>query len=226
MRPRFFLTDNYAFLLAGLLFFFLLVPVLHTLVLQNRNIGLMRVCVQSGFSAMMLIGVWSLIRERRVFQAGLGLAGLSVAFAVLELFHRSPLLAVGQSVVVLVFCVISGYIAARHVFSGTRVDRNMLFGAMCVYLLMGLAWAIAYTLIFEFWPASFNGLANPDNPAVFDDFLYFSFVTLASLGYGDISPAAPMARTLAYLEVIAGQFYIAIMVAGLVGLYMKDREGN
>ena len=64
MRPRFFLTDNYAFLLAGLLFFFLLVPVLHTLVLQNRNIGLMRVCVQSGFSAMMLVGVWSLGRRR------------------------------------------------------------------------------------------------------------------------------------------------------------------
>jgi len=218
--------DNYAFLLAGLLFFFLLIPILHSLVDAGINVGLMRSLAQAGVSAMMLIGVWSLIREKQLFRIELGLAGLSVAFPVFGMFYPSLGVDIGQSVVALIFCVISGFIAARHVFSGARVNRNRLYGAMCVYLLMGLAWAIVYTFIFNFFPASFHGMEAPGNPVVFDDFLYFSFVTLASLGYGDISPAGPLARTFAYLEVIAGQFYIAIMVAGLVGLYMKKREGE
>ena len=145
-----------------------------------------------------------------------------------ELSRRRFLSAAGLfiagSLAILAFSIMSGFIAARHVFSGTRIDRNMLYGAMCVYLLMGMVWAIVYTLIFEFWPTAFHGMETPSGLATFDDFLYFSFVTLASLGYGDITPAAPVARTLAYLEVIAGQFYIAIMVAGLVALYMQDRD--
>ncbi len=226
MRRRITITDNYVFLLSGLLFLFFLIPILHMVVVSDSNVGLMRVLVQSGFSGMMLLGVWSLNQEKRFFRIGLVLGVLSIAFAVLEVFHQSLALYVGESVMVLLFCVISGFTAARHVFSGTRIDRNMLYGAMCVYLLMGLVWAIVYTTIFDFWPTSFNGMETPGSPAVFDDFLYFSFVTLTSLGYGDISPVAPLARTFAYLEVIAGQFYIAIMVAGLVGLYMKDRHGG
>lgn len=224
MRRPLLPAENYAFLLTGLLFFLLLLPVLHMVVVSERDFELMRLCVQIGFGAMMLIGVWSLIREKRLFQFGLGLAALSVAFAVVGVFHRGSVLVVAEALVIFAFCVMSGFIAARHVFSGTRIDRNMLYGALCVYLLMGLVWAIAYTLIFEFWPNAFHGLEGPAVLVTIDDFLYFSFVTLASLGYGDITPAVPLAKTLAYLEVIAGQFYIAIMVAGLVGLYMQDRE--
>jgi voltage-gated potassium channel len=57
-----------------------------------------------------------------------------------------------------------------------------------------------------------------------DTLLYYSFVTLASLGYGDIIPLVPLARTLAYMEAISGQLYIAIMLAGLVGLFLKHRQ--
>ncbi|MGR9037551.1 MAG: ion channel, partial [Gammaproteobacteria bacterium] len=63
-----------------------------------------------------------------------------------------------------------------------------------------------------------------DGKAPMDTLLYFSFVTLASLGYGDITPLAPLARTLAYLEAIGGQLYIAIMLAGLVGLFLNGRR--
>jgi hypothetical protein len=89
---------------------------------------------------------------------------------------------------------------------------------------MGLIWAILYGLIFQFLPGSFNGIQGIDGKAPMDTLLYYSFVTLASLGYGDITPVAPLARTLAYLEVVGGQLYIAIMLAGLVGLFLKDRR--
>ena len=60
----------------------------------------------------------------------------------------------------------------------------------------------------------------------FDNLLYYSFVTLASLGYGDITPMFPLARTFAYMEAIVGQLYIAIMLAGLVALYMSDLKSR
>jgi hypothetical protein len=81
-----------------------------------------------------------------------------------------------------------------------------------------------YGLIFQFLPGSFNGIAGVDGKAPMDTLLYYSFITLASLGYGDITPVAPLARTLAYLEVVGGQFYIAIMLAGLVGLFLHERR--
>jgi hypothetical protein len=58
----------------------------------------------------------------------------------------------------------------------------------------------------------------------FDSFLYFSFVTLTTAGYGDIAPVNPLIRTLAYLEMVTGQFYLAILVAGLVGLFIGQHR--
>jgi hypothetical protein len=177
MRPR--LANNDSFLLAGLLFFFLLIPVTHRLVLSGGNGGVLRVLVQAGFCAMMLIAVWSLIRDKTLFRIGMGLAVSSAVFAGFSAYQRSLALDLVLSLSVLSFCVLSGVIAARHVFAGTQVDRNLIYGAMYVYLLMGMAWAVAYSLIFEFWPAAFHGMENLDNPVIFDDFLYFSFITLA-----------------------------------------------
>ena len=127
---------------------------------------------------------------------------------------------------VLSFSAISAVIAAKHVFSAVKVDSNLLFGTMCVYLLMGLIWALLYRLIFHSVPGAFNGMSNVHGEATMDSFLYYSFVTLASLRYGDITPLAPMARTLAYMEVIAGQLYIAILLAGLVSIFLKDRNSR
>jgi voltage-gated potassium channel len=95
---------------------------------------------------------------------------------------------------------------------------------MCVYLLMGLIWAILYGLIFQFWPGAFNGMEGVNGKVSMDTLLYYSFVTLAGLGYGDITPIVPLARTLAYFEVISGQLYIAVLLAGLVGLFLNDRR--
>ncbi len=67
-------------------------------------------------------------------------------------------------------------------------------------------------------PGAFTSVEPGDWPQSFPEFVYFSFVTLTTLGYGDISPVGPFARFLVYLEAICGQLYLAIMVAGLVGL--------
>lgn len=220
-RPK---AGNYAFLISGLLFLFLLMPLLSTFPALAQNAFLMRVALQVGYCGLMLIGIWGLSRESPLFKFGLALALLSVTFSAIDIFYNSIVIELCIKAVVLLFSVTSAVIAAKHVFGGTKVDRNLLFGAMCVYLLMGLIWAILYGLIFQFLPGSFNGIEGVDGKAPMDTLLYYSFVTLASLGYGDITPIAPLARTLAYLEVIGGQLYIAIMLAGLVGLFLHDRR--
>jgi len=217
-------AGNYAFLLSGLLILFLLIPLSRSFPTLAENAYLMRITLQVGYSALMLLGIWSLSHENNRFRFGLALALLAVTFTTLNIFYDSVAIELGLIAVVLLFSISSAVIAAKHVFGGTLVDRNLLFGAMCVYLLMGLIWAILYGLIFQFLPGSFNGIEGVDGKAPMDTLLYFSFITLASLGYGDITPVAPLARTLAYLEVISGQLYIAIMLAGLVGLFLHDRR--
>jgi voltage-gated potassium channel len=148
---------------------------------------------------------------------------LNVLFTVINVYYSSRIIELSSSLMAFLFAVISVVISTKHVFGGTVIDRNLLFGAMCVYLLIGLIWAILYGLIFQFLPESFNGIADIHGNVTLDNLLYYSFVTLAGLGYGDITPVVPLARTLAYLEVITGQLYIAVMLAGLVSLFLSGR---
>lgn len=217
-------AGNYTFLASGLLILFFLIPLLNTFPSLAKNTFLMRIIIQAGYSALMLLGIWGLSHENNRFRFGLALALLTIIFTTINIFYDSIAIELCLNAVVLLFSVSSAVIAAKHVFGGTKVDHNLLFGAMCVYLLMGLIWAILYGLIFQFFPGSFNGIEGVDGKAPMDTLLYYSFVTLASLGYGDITPVAPLARTLAYFEVICGQLYIAIMLAGLVGLFLHNRR--
>lgn len=114
-----------------------------------------------------------------------------------------------------------------HILGHEEVVSDTLFGAACVYLLLGLVWMVAYTLLERVHPGSFhfNSVdAASGVPAVFD-FLYYSFVTLTTLGYGDVTPLTPRARSLAVLEAIVGVLFVAVLIARLVGLYgQKGRE--
>ncbi len=117
----------------------------------------------------------------------------------------------------LIFFLGLAFAVGRRVLFSGRVDVNTIVGALAVYLLLGLIWATLYLLSLEFFPDAFNGLEIQDWNDNFSNAVYFSFVTMTSLGYGDISPALPVTRALAYLQAITGAFYMAIVVASLIG---------
>jgi hypothetical protein len=117
----------------------------------------------------------------------------------------------------LIFFLGLAFAVGRRVLFSGNVDANTIIGALAVYLLLGLIWATLYLMSLEFFPDSFNGLAREDWSDNFSNAVYFSFVTMTSLGYGDISPALPVTRALAYLQAITGAFYMAIVVASLIG---------
>ena len=110
----------------------------------------------------------------------------------------------------------------EHFFRQDEINREVIFGALVVYLLMGLMWGYGYTLLEHLLPGSFNHPASLAELNL-DAFDYFSFVTMATLGYGDITPASDAARAMVMTQAISGQVYLAVLVARLVGINIAQR---
>ena len=109
----------------------------------------------------------------------------------------------------------------RFIVYAPRVDSEVLCAAVAAYLLSGLAWSLAYALLDRLEPNSFAFTLGPKSSESMNGFtgLYFSFITLSTVGYGDIIPASGVARMLAIVEAMFGMFYTALLIARLVSLY-------
>ena len=178
--------------------------------------------MQSTTVITLLVAVWGVESKRFVLRKTFifPLAILSVAMASNWLdsagFDQFYLL------LLLSFFIFTAFKTAKQVLFTGDIDGNKILGAICLYLLLGLIWAIIYTLLQLEFPNSFQVMQKHSHWfTLFPDFVYFSFVTITTLGFGDISPTLPVARFLVYLEAIIGQFYLAILVASLVGSRMS-----
>jgi voltage-gated potassium channel len=102
-----------------------------------------------------------------------------------------------------------------------RVDANVLCAGVAGFLMLALLWVPAYAAVARLNPHAFTLPAGPDAPATLNGFsaLYFSVITLCTVGYGDITPLSPVARMLAMTEAITGLFYMAVMISRLVSVY-------
>jgi hypothetical protein len=126
------------------------------------------------------------------------------------------------------------WVMLRAIFDSRRVTFNTVCASLCIYLLLGLVWALTYSVDEALDPSAFTctvgGAKNPGWMRVGrgeTTSLYFSFATLTTLGYGDIVPTSPISRMLASMEAITGQLYLAVLVARLVGMhivYSMDHE--
>jgi len=106
------------------------------------------------------------------------------------------------------------------------VTLELIVGSVNVYLMLGISFALVFALIEHLQPGSFTGIEDfAFMPNQLLTFLYYSFITMSTLGYGDISPVSPHAMTASYVLPILGQLYLAILVARLVSLYL-GRPGN
>ena len=117
------------------------------------------------------------------------------------------------------------YSYVRQIIRSPRVTANLLYATFCLYLIIGLFWGSLYTLLDELMPGAYSGVLLDNVPdRSIHAFNYFSMVTLTTLGYGDITPQTPGAAALCQMEAIVGQFFTAVLVAWLVGMYISDRQ--
>jgi hypothetical protein len=131
-------------------------------------------------------------------------------------------LAVWREISTLVTLGILCYVVLRLVLRRGPITTHRIEGAIAVYLLLGLTWAHAYGLVALWHPGAFTGAVDGTGLLLWT--YYYSFVTLTTMGYGDIMPVHPVARALAVLEALSGQLYLAIMLARLVSLELQSRR--
>ncbi len=210
---------NYVFLLGGLLFMLLG----GSLGVESPHVST-RLVMDITLFGVFILGVWSLVHSKAAFIAGWVLAGLTFALTITAHLTEILLLQYLALTAVLIFFFLSCIIAVHDVLFGGAIDINRLIGAGCIYLLSGSIWGIVYFLLSLIAPASFAGTIGETWSEQLNELTYHSFVTLTTLGYGDVTPVEPVARTLSYLEAILGQLYLTVLVAALVGMHIAGRR--
>jgi voltage-gated potassium channel len=185
-------------------------------------------------AAAVLLSATYAVSERRLFLI-IGLS-LSIVSIVLTFWlaaapkHWLVIVSHGSLMVLIGFFAVA---ILSYVLGSGRVTSDKIYGAICAYLLFGYAWTFGYSVIEELQPGSFTSLtsiAPHDIVGRVMQMRYFSFVSLTSVGYGDIVPHTNLARTLALLEAMLGQFYLVALIGRLVGLHIvhanSDRTGD
>src|SRR5947207_3794535 len=114
----------------------------------------------------------------------------------------------------------------RFVWRAPSVNMEVLCASISAYLMLGLIWTIAYWLVAQLTPGAFAFNTNTGAKETMEGFnaFYFSFVTLSTVGYGDITPVSKVARMLAAMEAMTGLFYVAVLIARLVSLYSSPKS--
>jgi Ion channel len=175
-------------------------------------------------AAVLLSGTYAVSERRKLFYVSLVLALTAVVLNGLLLFVSSPWLVLLSNLCLLIVLALFTASILADVLRSGRVTADKIYGALCVYLLIGFAWGILYAILDQLEPGSFTAPQDTDgvneNVARVMRMRYFSVVTLTTVGFGDIVPRSAAARMFATLEAVMGQIYLAVLVARLVGLHI------
>jgi hypothetical protein len=215
--------NNFTYLLVGLILYLLVGPIAQEFF--PESILSADMVLRIGFNVMLILGVWSFRDSLNHIKLGWGLTIGVVILTLMTVISDSVFIEHALFLVFFIFCLVSLRLCLLEVVHGGEIDSNRLVGAACVYLLMGVCWGVLFYYVEVISPGSFNAPPFGSREQSIQDFLYYSFVTLTTLGYGDMFPLGPVAQTLSYLEAVSGTIYLAILVGALVGaFYARERE--
>lgn len=228
-------SRSYLELLAVILLLILLLP------LSQTHGDRLAQFIFSGFFLIVLLSCLQTARTRgirpqsKVLRLLILISGGGAAVLdVIDLFFAPYLkgyriLDLGSTICYAILLSVVCSLIVLDLFSGKKITLDKIFGAAAGYLLFGVFWVCIFAILEILRPGSVS-FADGTAVSSFAAFIYFSFTTLTTLGYGDIVPHTPLAMSLSSLEAIAGQFFMAVIVARLVGLYtsqaMLERRGT
>ena len=180
------------------------------------------------FSLVLLAGVVAVADRKRVLVIALVLAIPAIAGRWINHFRPDlipPAVFLAGGLVLIAFVIAN---LLRFVLRAPSVNTEVLCASISAYLMLGLMWTMAYWLVDQLTPGgafSFNTNAGTHSMSGFTGF-YFSFVTLSTVGYGDITPVSRIARWLAAMEAMTGLLYVAVLIARLVSLYSAPKSDD
>jgi len=231
--PSFLDRNRFVILFFTLLLFLLAVPIIHHLS-QFLPPGIPALLEGLAFIVVLVEAVVSVSTSRahRFIAMSLGLP--AVLIGALPGIYNSILLELLRHLFAVAFLGYAIILVVLFIFTRQRVTGNTVCASLCIYLLLGLVWALAYSMIDLLDHGAFrstvtNGESSPISRfarGTSTSVLYFSFSTLTTLGYGDIVPISPIARAFASIEAITGQIYLTVLVARLVGLNIAESIGQ
>jgi hypothetical protein len=210
-----FLRDyRFTFLLSSLLLLLVLIPIIG----ENHLVSFLLSLV---ISYTLLSCILVVSNNTLHFKIGLSLA---VPYFILNWLHGYFPTIVWLERIDLIFgAFFFGFVTVVMlvmILKGSQVNIEVVFAALSAYLLIGVTWTFIYGIIDSYLPGSFNNIpADMIDPRY--RFTYFSFVTLTTLGYGDITPNNSISQSWTVLEAIIGQIYLVVVISGLVGVYIN-----
>lgn len=177
------------------------------------------------FSAIFLGTVIAIIRtfnlKKRFYYSLLTLAGISFGLdiysSISSALYEDKFFILTSSVISALFISAALVTINRRIFREKKVDSDTIEGGIAVFFMIGTLWALIYRIVAVLDPNAFSELGNTSS--LFSSLFYFSFTTLTTLGYGDVTPISDLARTLSNLEAIVGVLYPNIYIARVVGIY-------
>jgi len=203
---------KHTFVLLGcLMLFFFLLPFV------REGAWFSRALTEAAFVLVLVGGVHAASGSRRMRNIGLALLLPTIVLSGAEATEHHVLVAVLARVGGLATAGFVITVIGAHVLRQRQVTADTISAALSLYILLGMLWAVLYRICLELDPGSLGG-GSAARTSGFDDVTYFSFVTLTTLGYGDLVPRAPFLRSLATLEALVGQVFLTVLVARLVGM--------
>jgi len=208
-----FKTRRFLFLLIA----FMLLFVLHPLTEEFTRLTFL---LDIFLSVVLLSAIYAVGERRKALIFALVTALPAFFGHWIHFFLKLPFLQVINVAFGAVFFAFATITIITHLFKQKRVTADLIRGAICGYFLIGLMWAAIFSLIETLQPGSFT--CGETGRLDLDDLIYFSFVTLTTTGYGDIAPLTDPARSLAILEAVMGQMYLAVNIATLVAIRISQ----
>ena len=206
-------------------FFYLLISLLLAIIVAPllNEFPFLRIVYDISISMIFIFGFFALSRYKLTPWIAIALAIPMLLSIWINIFglNMPQLEIIGKISGIAYFALLAGMILS-FIFTSQKVTWEVIAAALVVYLLLGVLWSYSYAVIDLLQPESFKWAGEHNDLS----FLYYSFITLTTVGYGDITPVTGIARSLSMLEGIIGQSYMAVLVARLVGMHVAHSMKN
>jgi hypothetical protein len=205
--------DRFLFLLVALLLNIGLVPFF-------KDYIALRLLANVLLSTIFLSAIFAVSRTRREWVTVTLVALPLLVLMWMTYWVPSAALILATHALTILFLLVAICRIFQFIFKAHEVTRNVVYAAVVIYLLIGVTWSDIYAVLEHLYPGSFKLSGSTITSGLYV-YTYYSFVTLTTLGYGDLTPLTDQARSLAILEAVIGQLYVTVLIARLVGLHIS-----